>query len=110
MMRMLFMRSMLGFIVTGIVALLSGSACLAAPKTITVAADGSGNFKTVQEAISAVPDKSTERTVIHIKAGTYHGQIILPKEKANVAFVGDDVKKTVLTFGLNTNEENPPTV
>lgn len=91
--------------------------CLAAPlssgasaKTVTVAADGSGEFKTVQEAIAAVPDDTAERTVIHLKPGTYQGQIILPRNKSNVAFEGDDVEKTILTFALNTNEPNPPDV
>jgi pectinesterase len=58
-------------------------------KEITVAADGSGDFKTIQEAIAAVPDKSAERTIIHIKPGTYEGQKILPAGKDNVTFQGD---------------------
>ncbi|MDQ3813979.1 MAG: pectinesterase family protein [Armatimonadota bacterium] len=95
--------------IVSVAALLLGAGGAQA-KTITVAADGSGDFKTVQEAIVAVPDNSAERTVIHLKPGTYQGQIILPKEKTNVSFEGEDVEKTVLTFSYNTNEENPPSV
>jgi pectinesterase len=75
---------------------------------ITVAADGSGDYKTIQDAIAAVPDKSETRTIIRIKPGTYQGQIMVPASKTNVSFIGDDVQKTVLTYAYNTNEENPP--
>jgi pectinesterase len=80
---------------------------VAAAKSITVAADGSGEFKMVQEAVAAVTDNSAERTVIHIKPGTYQGQIVVPRSKALVTFEGVDALKTVLTFGYNMNEENP---
>ena len=39
-----------------------------------VAADGSGDFKTVQQAVDQVPDNNTERVVIQIKPGVYHEQ------------------------------------
>src|SRR5437763_1654856 len=52
--------------------------CACAPahaqdRRIVVAADGSGDFRTVQEAIDAVPDNSLDRTVILIKPGVYSG-------------------------------------
>jgi pectinesterase len=75
-----------------------------AEKTLAVAADGGSDFQTVQEAIAAVPDNSPERTVIHIKPGTYQGPILLPKTKVNVTFEGEDAEKTVLTYSLNVNE------
>ncbi len=80
---------------------------LALKKGIVVAEDGSGDFKTIQEAIAAIPDNSAEPVVVRIKPGTYHGQIILPVGKNNVHFVGDDTKTTFLTFAINTNEEQP---
>jgi pectinesterase len=63
-----------------------------------VAADGSGNFKTVQEAINAVPDMRTHRTTIFIKPGVYKEKLTLPATKTNVSFIGEDAAKTVLTF------------
>jgi pectinesterase len=75
-----------------------------AEKTLTVAADGSGDFKTVQEAIAAVPDNSPDRTVIHIKPGRYQGPILLPATKSNVTFAGEDAEKTILTYALNVYE------
>ena len=38
---------------------------------LTVAADGSGDFKTVQAAIDALPERPTTRVTIHLKPGTY---------------------------------------
>jgi pectinesterase len=76
-------------------------------RTITVAADGSGDFKTISEAIAAVPDHATERTVIHLKPGVYEGQTIVPKSKAKVTFEGEGTDKSILTYAYNTNEPNP---
>ena len=41
------------------------------PTSFTVAKDGSGNFKTIQEAINAVRDLSQQQVTIHIKKGVY---------------------------------------
>ena len=40
-----------------------------------VAADGSGDFKTVQAAVAAIPADNRERVVIFIKNGTYHEKV-----------------------------------
>lgn len=69
-----------------------------ADKTITVAADGSGDYKSVIDAVAAVPDNSAERTTIHIKPGEYFGQILLTKNKAKVTFLGDDAATTRITW------------
>jgi len=64
----------------------------------TVAADGSGNFKTVQEAINAVPDFRKVTTTIFIKKGIYKEKLNLSASKHNVKLIGEDVEKTILTF------------
>lgn len=76
----------------------------AAEKKITVAADGSGDFKTIQEAFAAVPENSAERTIIHVKPGTYQGQKLLPKNKHKVTLQGDNAETTILTFNANVHE------
>jgi pectinesterase len=77
-------------------------------KTLTVAADGSGDFATVQEAIAAVPDNSPVRTVIRIKPGRYPGPILVPETKSKVTFEGRDAGKTILTYALNVYESQEP--
>ncbi|WP_181307038.1 pectinesterase family protein [Rufibacter sp. XAAS-G3-1] len=71
-----------------------------------VAKDGSGNFKTVQEAINAVPDFRKNTTTIFIKNGTYKEKLTLPTTKTAVKMIGEDVKKTILTFDDYASKKN----
>jgi pectinesterase len=82
----------------------------AGAKTITVAADGSGEFKTLQEAVAAAAEKSPERTVIHLKPGTYQGPLIVPRNKPRVTIQGDDADATIITYDRNVYEPIPPGV
>jgi pectinesterase len=72
----------------------------------TVAADGSGNFKTVQQAINAVPDFRKNRTAIFIKAGVYKEKLVIPASKTNVSFIGEHVEKTILTYDDFASKKN----
>ena len=71
---------------------------------LTVAADGSGDVKSVQEAINRVPENNPRRFVITIKPGVYKEQIRIPASKPYISFVGIDAVKTVLTFNLSNKE------
>ncbi|WP_079690034.1 pectinesterase family protein [Ohtaekwangia koreensis] len=62
-----------------------------------VAKDGTGNFKTVQEAINAVPDFRKNQTIIFVKNGVYKEKLILATSKTNVKFIGEDAMKTIIT-------------
>lgn len=69
---------------------------------MTVAADGSGDAKTVQQAIDAAPDLkpgAPARVVIHVKPGRYHEKLTVPRGKVPVTLAGDDAAATVLTYG-----------
>ena len=55
-----------------------------AATAITVAADGSGNYTTIQAAVAA----ATSGTVITIKAGTYRGQVSIPAAKSGITLQG----------------------
>lgn len=63
-----------------------------------VAKDDSGDYKTVQDAINAVPDFRKNKTTIFIKSGTYKEKLILPASKTNVAFIGEKLESTILTY------------
>ncbi|GAB3462852.1 hypothetical protein GCM10027436_73230 [Actinophytocola sediminis] len=54
----------------------------------TVAADGSGTYRTVQEAIDAVPAGNTSRVTITIKAGTYREVVTVPSNKSMITLQG----------------------
>ena len=68
---------------------------------VTVAADGSGDVKTVQAAVDRVPENNKRRFVIDIKPGTYNEQVRVPANKPYVSFIGSDADKTVITFNLS---------
>jgi len=73
---------------------------------IVVACDGNGDFRTVQEAINAVPDFRNEETRIFIKNGTYKEKLTLPASKNRVTFVGEDKNTTVLTYDDFAQKKN----
>ncbi len=72
---------------------------------IVVAQDGSGDFRTIQEAINAVPDYRKHRTLIRIKAGVYNEKVIIPTNKQLVSLIGDDALTTKLTFNNSAKTE-----
>ena len=71
---------------------------------LTVAADGTGNVKTIQEAVDKVPANNAKRFIIAVKPGTYKEQIRVPANKPFISFIGTDAAKTVLTFSLSNKD------
>lgn len=71
---------------------------------IIVAIDGSGNFKTVQEAISSVRDFRPEgRTVIFIRKGVYREKVVLPTQKTELTIIGEDRDSTIIAWDDHAN-------
>eukprot|EP00252_Welwitschia_mirabilis_P009959 TRINITY_DN22934_c0_g1_i1.p1 TRINITY_DN22934_c0_g1~~TRINITY_DN22934_c0_g1_i1.p1 ORF type:complete len:528 (-),score=-1.04 TRINITY_DN22934_c0_g1_i1:274-1830(-) len=66
----------------------------ALPVDAVVAQDGSGNFRTITEALNAAPSKSNGRHVIHVKAGIYEEKIRL--NKRGIMLVGDGKYATIV--------------
>lgn len=73
----------------------------------TVAQDGTGDFKKIQEAVDAVPKKSKTRFVIRIKQGTYLENVVLDKNKWNVMMIGEGKTKTIVSGRLNFIDGTP---
>jgi len=67
---------------------------------IIVAADGSGQYKKVQDAINAV---NSSGKVIFIKPGTYKEQIRVTPDKKNLKLIGESYGTTVITFNADAN-------
>ncbi|MGW4020340.1 pectinesterase family protein [Streptomyces sp. NPDC005009] len=72
----------------------------AAATTLTVAKDGSGQYRTVQAAVNAVPANNASRVVVSIKPGTYRETVKVPSNKPHVTFqgTGGSRKDTVIVF------------
>jgi pectin methylesterase-like acyl-CoA thioesterase len=82
----------------------------AGPATSTnllVAADGSGDFVTLQGAIDSVPVNNTTPTAIILRNGTYT-EIIRVNTKNNISIIGQDRKQTIVAYP-NNNTINPST-
>jgi len=67
------------------------------PKTLTVAQDGTGDYKTIQGAINAVRDLSQEQVTIYIKKGVYHEKLVIPSWKTKVSLIGESNTNTIIT-------------
>ncbi|KAJ8545646.1 hypothetical protein K7X08_018229 [Anisodus acutangulus] len=68
---------------------------------VVVAADGSGKYKTVKEAVASAPDNSKTRYVVYVKKGTYKENVEIGKTKKNLMLVGDGMDATIITGNLN---------
>ena len=71
-----------------------------------VAQDGSGRFRTVQEAFNAVPDFRKKVTTIFIKNGVYKEKLILAGSKQLVKLIGEDRELTILTYDDYNQKKN----
>ena len=66
------------------------------PNEIIVAADGSGNYKTITEAVQNLPMFNYGRVIIFIKNGVYNEKIRI--EKDNITFRGESREKTIWQY------------
>lgn len=62
-----------------------------------VAADGSGNFTQIMDAIAQVPDHNTRRFVIYVKKGVYNEYVEIGKKKTNIMMIGDGMDLTIIS-------------
>jgi PelA/Pel-15E family pectate lyase len=89
------------FLLINFILFLGLTAAFARKADLTVAADGTGDVKTVNEAIAEVPENNKKRFVIFIKKGVYDEQIRLPASKPYVSFIGESADTTKLTFNIS---------
>jgi pectinesterase len=76
----------------------------AEPVKIIVAADGSGQFTSVQAAIMSVPQGRAESPVVtRIKPGRYNEQLYVQREKTHFHLIGEDPATTIVTYNLHAN-------
>lgn len=67
------------------------------PKRLVVALDGSGNYKTIQEAVNAMRDFSQEEVTIFIKKGIYKEKLVIPSWKTHIRLEGESRDSTIIT-------------
>ncbi len=89
------------FAIIGFLMILFAVSVYAQNPDLTVAADGSGDVRTVNEAIARVPEFNRKRFKIAIRPGTYVEQINIPVTKPYVTLTGDPSGGTKLSFDIN---------
>ena len=65
--------------------------------TVTVAKDGSGQFTSIQKAITSIRDLGPGEALVKIKAGTYHEKIVIPSSKHKITLQGESKESTIIT-------------
>lgn len=86
--------------------LISGT-LLAQKNKWTVAADGSGNFKTIQQALDKVPSNNNSPITIYVKKGVYKEVVIVDATKNNINLIGEDKNTTIITFNNHAGTKTP---
>uniref|UniRef100_A0A0E0MNM6 Pectinesterase n=1 Tax=Oryza punctata TaxID=4537 RepID=A0A0E0MNM6_ORYPU len=72
------------------------SAAEAGAARYVVSADGNGKFRTITDAIKAVPEYNKKRVILDIRPGTYREKLLIPFTKPFITFAG--------------NPRSPPTI
>ncbi|MBR5715590.1 MAG: hypothetical protein IKX59_03325 [Bacteroidales bacterium] len=119
---MRFLSTLIAIFCTALVIQAAVSSCdtdAAEGYDIVVAADGTGDFTTIQAAIDAVPAfRKTNRTTILVRKGTYKEKVIVAPCKINITLVGeegaviayDDFAQRLNRFGEETTTSGSATI
>ena len=67
------------------------------PSSLTVAQDGSGDYKSIQEAVNSVRDLGQNVVKIYIKKGVYTEKLVIPSWKTKISLIGESKENTIIT-------------
>ncbi len=70
-----------------------------------VAADGTGDYTTVQAAIDATPTNRIKPYLIFVKNGVYNELVRIPKDKPFIHLIGQDRDRTIIQYKINCASE-----
>jgi pectinesterase len=73
---------------------------------IVVAADGSGEFATVQEAVNSIRAYMSDTTYMFIKNGIYREKVVIPSWVTNLTMTGESVENTIITWNDHAKINN----
>ena len=79
------------------------------PDTLFVARDGTGEFRTIDEAIEVCRAFMDYHKVIFVKNGTYKEKLIIPQWLQNIEICGESTEKTIITYDDHANINRPET-
>ncbi len=73
------------------------------PDTLVVARDGTGQFRTIDEAIEVCRAFMDYHKVIYVKRGVYKEKLIIPQWLQNIEICGEDRDQTIITYDDHAN-------
>ena len=84
---------------------LTAPAITDSPYHAIVAADGSGDYRTVNDAITAAPTGLTSPWRILVKSGDYDEHIVIPADKPYIHLIGQGKNSTAIRHKLNHGQK-----
>ena len=73
------------------------------PDTLVVSRDGTGQFRTIGEAVEVCRAFMEYHKVIYVKNGVYKEKIIIPSWLTNIEICGESAEKTIITYDDHAN-------
>ena len=73
------------------------------PDTLTVSRDGTGQFRTIAEAVEVCRAFMEYHKVIYVKNGVYKEKLVIPSWLTNIEVCGQDRDKTIITYDDHAN-------
>ena len=95
------MRKVLGLLL--LLSVVSAAWAQERQDTIVVSRDGTGNFRTLQEAIESARAFMDYTVTIYVKNGVYKEKVIVPSWVENIYIIGEDRDKTIITYDDHAN-------
>lgn len=77
------------------------------PDTLVVSRDGTGEFRTIDEAIEVCRAFMDYTKVIYVKKGVYKEKLIIPSWLTNITICGEDRDQTIITWDDHANIKMP---
>ena len=95
------MRKVLGLLL--LLSVVSAAWAQERQDTIVVSRDGTGNFRTLQEAIESARAFMDYTVTIYVKNGVYKEKVIVPSWVENIEIIGEERDKTIITYDDHAN-------
>lgn len=71
--------------------------------TIVVARDGTGDYRTLNQAMEGIRAFMDYKVTVLIKNGVYKEKLVIPSWLQNVEFIGEDSARTIITYDDHAN-------
>ena len=95
------MRKVLGLLL--LLVAVSGTWAQERRDTLVVSRDGTGDFRTLQQAVESARAFMDYTVTIYVKNGVYKEKVIVPSWVENIDIIGEDRDKTIITYDDHAN-------